>query len=357
MTDTTPKTIVSLDGRILFFELNHFIRDIVKGDCCFICGAYPQKKDFNDEHVIPDWLLKRFKLHDKKITLPNLTKIQYSKYKVPCCIDCNSELGRHFEKPIQQLFSMPYDEMVAEIKQNPEKMELVYRWLCLIYFKTHLKDTTLRAHLDKRHTNEVIGDTYTWEDFHHVHCLIRSHYTGAILEPEVYGSVYVNRIVEHEEDEEKFDYIDNPWTKGVMVQIGEFAIACMIDDSTAAASLYERALKKIQGPLTIYQFYEVFAHFNYLRLHLKQHTIYQSEINSNTGYRILAKRPDRPELLPEEDRIGTHGNFLHLYVKRSLPEMEDREKILKEIEEGKRTFLWNKNGEFNEYKKTNANKG
>ncbi|KYG73114.1 hypothetical protein [Roseivirga echinicomitans] len=349
MTDTTTKTIISIDGRILFFELNHFLRDIVKGDCCFICGASPKDKQFNDEHVIPDWLLKRFKLHDKKIILHNQTKIQYSKYKVPCCVDCNSELGKQFEKPIQQLFSKPYNEMAKEIKEQPEKIELVYRWLCLIYFKTHLKDTLLRASLDKRGLNQFIGDAYTWEDFHHVHCLIRSHYTGARLEPEVYGSVYVNRIVELE-GIEKFDYIDNPWTKGVMLRIGDFAIACMIDDSTASASLYHQALNKITGALTIYQFYEVFANFNFLKLHLKQHTIYQSEINRKVGYRIIANRPERIELLPAEERAGTHGDFLHLYVKRTLPNMDDREKILKEIEEGKRSFLWNENGEFNEYK-------
>lgn len=350
MTDNTPKTIISLDNRILFYELNHFIKDIVNGNCCFICGALPDSKEFNDEHIIPDWILRRFNLHSQKITLPNLSKFQYSKYKVPCCKECNSDLGKHFEEPISELLAKPYDEISEELSASMEKRDLLFRWLCLIYFKTHLKDKSLRENLDKRAEDKRIGDLHWWEDFHHIHCIVRSHHTQAQIHSDVYGSMYINKII-LDSEEEKFDYIDNPWTKGVLLQLGDFCVASILDDSSASISMYYDQISSIKGNLTSYQFYEVFSHLNYIRLHLNERPEFQSSINRTTGYNIIAKRPDNLELVPEENRIGTHGDFLKTYVERTLGEVENRDTILKEIEEGKRTFLWNENGDFNNMEK------
>lgn len=353
MTDNTPRTIISLDNRILFYELNHFIKDIVNGGCCFICGALPGSKEFNDEHIIPDWIIRKFNLHDKRITLPNLSKIQYSKYKVPCCKDCNSELGRHFEEPMSELLSKSYEEISIELNNSIEKRDLLFRWLCLVYFKTHLKDKSLRENLDRRTGDNKIGDIHWWEDFHHIHCIVRSHHTNAIIHPEVYGSIYVNKIIS-KEVEEKFDYIDNPWTKGVLLQLGDFCIASILDDSSAAISMYSNQILAIKGNLSIYQFYEVFSHFNFIRLHLKERPVFQSSINRKTGYNIIALRPEKLELIAKEDRIGTHGDFLKIYVERSLGSIEERETFLTEIEQGKLTFLWDEKGNFNNLeKKTN----
>jgi|TARA_R110002110_G_scaffold74563_4_gene197268 hypothetical protein len=346
MTDNTPKTIYSLDNRILFYKLEHFISDIVNGKCCFICGALPDSKEFNDEHIIPDWILRKFNLHSQKITLPNLSKIQYSKYKVPCCKECNSELGKHFEEPISELLSKSYDEIASELSASVEKRDLLFRWLCLIYFKTHLKDKSLRENLDKRVEDKKIGDIHWWEDFHHIHCIVRSHHTNAQLHPEVYGSIYVNQIIQETENVQ-FDYIDNPWSKGVLLQLGDFCVASILDDSAASISIYHDQISSIKGNLTAYQFYEVFSHLNFIRLHLKERPEFQSSINRKTGYNIIAKRPEKIELVDEKERTGTFGDFLRLYVERTLGKVENREEVLKEIEEGKRSFLWDEKGDFN----------
>ena len=48
---------------------NRFIREIGEGNCCFICGANPGSKAFNDDRVIPDWVLAKHGLHSNRITL------------------------------------------------------------------------------------------------------------------------------------------------------------------------------------------------------------------------------------------------------------------------------------------------
>lgn len=347
MTDSSSKTIISTDGRILFYDLNHFIKDVVNGKCCFICGAIPGSKEFNDEHIIPDWILRRYNLHDKRIVLPNSTSIKYSQYTVPCCKECNSNLGKHFEEPMSELFSKTYEEISKELFESEEKRDLVFRWLCLIYFKTHLKDKSLRGNQDRREKETTIGDVHWWEDFHHVHCVVRSHHTHAHLESEVYGSFYFNKVLKEVNDkEDKFDYIDNPITKGVLLRLGDFCITSILDDSFAAVSIYSNQLSSIDVGITIFQFYEIFAHLNYIRVHLKNRPIFKSSINSRTGYNILGIRPEKLELVEEENRIGTHGDFLRVYVERIFGTIPDRERILKEIEEGKRSFLWDEQGDF-----------
>src|SRR5437016_14120217 len=87
-------------GKIIFFSEERFVQDICLGDCCFICGAKRASVPFNDEHVLADWILRRYSLHDRSITLPNLTGFRYGGYVIPCCESCNSRMGNVFEKPI-----------------------------------------------------------------------------------------------------------------------------------------------------------------------------------------------------------------------------------------------------------------
>ncbi|MBK8368084.1 MAG: hypothetical protein IPL10_11880 [Bacteroidetes bacterium] len=344
MKQHKPKTVFSSDGRILFYDLNHFKSDIVNGGCCFICGAKQNTKEFNDEHIIPNWILKRFNLQEAKITLPNFTKIQYSKYKVPCCKECNSQLGEHFEIPISELLSKSYDEIAKELINSPDKRDLLFRWLCLIYFKTHLKDKSLKASKDLRKDEGNIGDAHEWGFFHHIHCIVRSHHTKAKLHEDVYGSMVINKIITIDQVDQ-FDYIDNPWTSCVLLQLGEFCVAAVLDDSCASASIYGEQLNKISQGISIYQFFEIFSHLNFISLHLKERPIFQSSI-TKTGYKIIAKIPDKMELTEISKRIGTHGDFLKLYAERSFPDLPDRDEILQKIEKAEWTFLWDSEGKF-----------
>ena len=350
MIDSTPKTIIGSDGRILFYHLEHFKRDIVQNGYCFICGARPDEKEFNDEHILPDWVLKKHKLYNHKITLPNGIKTSYAKYKVPCCSDCNSELGVLYEDPIRNLISQPYNDFAKELNSSQEKRDLLFKWLALIYFKTHLKDLSLRENLDLRKPDLRIGDRYFWEDFHHIHCLVRTHHTGAKIEPEVYGSILINQIVDNK-DEFSFDYIDNPWTKSVFLQLGEIGIASVLDDSTAAISMYQEQISLINQGISIFQFYEIFAHFNFIRLHLEERPLFQSKINGYSEYKISCVRPEKLQLVDENERIGNFGNFLKSYTERVLHDLADGQEILDKIENGEWSFLWDENGKFIEIKR------
>jgi hypothetical protein len=80
---TNDGLIVDQDGKIIFFNTRRFIDDICIGNCCFICGARPEEKPFNDEHVFPEWLLRRYNLFARTITLPNGKTTRYDRHTVP----------------------------------------------------------------------------------------------------------------------------------------------------------------------------------------------------------------------------------------------------------------------------------
>jgi hypothetical protein len=153
-------SIIGKDGKVLFFSLERFKKDIIEGDCCFICGCSRGSRKFNDEHVIPDWLLRQFDLHSHQIGLPNSFGLRYSKYKIPCCGSCNSLLGKTLETPISKLFKSGYASVLKHAKRRG--IWLFYLWLCLLYFKTHFKDRTLRFAIDRRKNEGAIADRYDW---------------------------------------------------------------------------------------------------------------------------------------------------------------------------------------------------
>jgi hypothetical protein len=102
-------SVVDQQGRVLYFSPERFERSICIGKSYFLCGATRAQAKFNDEHVVPARLLRRFELFDRSIRLPNGTGIRYDRYKIPCCIHCNSRLGRALETPARELPSADYN--------------------------------------------------------------------------------------------------------------------------------------------------------------------------------------------------------------------------------------------------------
>lgn len=168
MSKTNDGSYIDNDGKIIFFSIEKFVKDIVKGENCFICGASKKRKKFNDEHIISNWILKNNKLHSYKITLPNNNRVKYGSYKVPCCCECNIELGEHFEIPLSEAIKLGYDNFINFVNNNKENELKLFQWMSLLFFKAHYKDREYNLFLDKRKRSEKISSIYEWEEFHHI---------------------------------------------------------------------------------------------------------------------------------------------------------------------------------------------
>ncbi|MBJ2124335.1 MULTISPECIES: hypothetical protein [Flavobacterium] len=340
------KTVINTEEKTIFFSFEDFKAKIVEGNCCFICGAEASSKEFNDEHIIPNWVLHRFGLHKKRITLPNGTKFNYGQYKIPCCKDCNSKLGETFEVPISELLKKDFVDIRKELSDDREKAALLFNWLALIFFKTHLKDRTLEMNRDKRFNDGKIGDHHYWEDMHHIHCLIRSFYTGAEISPEVYGTMLIFPIADFEHDN-LFDYIDTPYGKVAMIRIGSFCMIIVIDDCRGSLNVWND-LRKLKGSLNSYQIREIIAHLNAININLKNRPAFKSLIRDNGEgkYTIFAQLPPLWELKEEQTVIEDRSFLLHHYISIKVELNDHNLKVLQEIKMGHYSFLFNERGEF-----------
>jgi hypothetical protein len=352
MLITEDGSAVRNDGSVIVFSIERFIRDIVEGDCCFVCGKNRNQVPFNDEHVIPDWILRRTGLYERQIALPNETLYRYREYKVPCCVPCNSLMGRTFELPISKLFEQGYDA-VAEHMKTKEGIAQLFIWLAFIYLKTHLKDLSLRMHRDRRMPDDLIADVYDWENLHHVHCVARSYLARVAIDPEVIGSVLL-LPAKVGLDGEQFDYGDNYPGRTLLLRIGDIALFAVLNDARAVlqfrtepeqAQLGYPLLTSITHALSPIQVRELMAELVYTNLRIQDRPIFKTVVDPITEQAtIIAETPVGYHL-----GVGNrefYGELLYSFCRNRIDMIAEpeRSEIRGRVKEGRFSFLWAEDG-------------
>jgi hypothetical protein len=342
---TRGETVVHHTGKVLFYGLEDFVNKICLGDVCFICGANRQEKAFNDEHVIPKWILRKYSLFDQTIMLPNQTFMKYHHYTVPCCSECNSMLGEKIEMPMSRLFSSDYNAISDYLIKNGPWLIMI--WLCLLFFKTHYKDLFLRLNRDRRTADQNIGDIYEWSDLHHVYTVARTPYTLSGFDSQSLSSLFVLPAYQEHKSMD-FDYCDLYDSQSVLVKIGNIAIVGVLNDGCAAYSLLKDSfLSKINDRLSSIQLREFLARASQIKMLLKNPPRFLTEIDTaKETLLISAEISEVVELNPDENNI--YGKQLYFLVKdmlRSFPK-ESQRTLADNVLSGKWSFLFNEAGEF-----------
>lgn len=345
--NTTTKNILTPKSKkIIHYSYDDFIASVVKGNVCFVCGASPNSKPFNDEHVMPNWVLKHFGTPVSFTVLPNQAKINYSQYKVPCCEECNSELGEKIEVPVSNFLRRPYSEIRLDLEKNPRLSFMLFHWMCLIFFKSHYKDSFLRRERDRRKPSGTIADTYCWHELYHVHSMMRQHYTRAQICDRVYGSLIVLEGLP-EVAKGDFDYLDNLNSQTVMIRVGRIIVFAVLNDSKICQSVYEEFISRISGPLSPVQTRELFARFRYLNQNLKERPRYYTAIDRKKGHRIKAHIPNHIQILPHEQQRVSLFQLMRFYLEDIMPvNLPNRQQLLEDIEAGRAQFIFDENFNF-----------
>ena len=344
MLDITPDgSILNSDGKIIFFSVDRFISDIANGDCCFICGQQPYAVPFNDEHVIPDWLLRRFGLHWRLLEIPNRSGLRYGQLTVPCCVTCNEEMGERFEHPMSALFAGGFDAISQELKDHGPWT--LFCWMALIFLKTHLKHKYLNYHLDRRKGDMKIAELHSWEELHHLHCVVRSFHSGVEMDKEVLGSLVVlpAKVRSHFE---KFDFIDLTGAQTMLLCIEDVAIIAVFNDSQSALTVAEEDFRrKIGGPLSPIQLREIAATLASINLQVGPRPRFYSEIDLlSESCRIRVERPEEVHI-PDWD-YELHGLIIHKLTEDLLAKLRDNDQISDLVKSGRYTFLTTPEGTF-----------
>lgn len=345
-TKTPDGSIIDDTGKVIFFSTRRFVEDICLGNCCFICGARPEDKPFNDEHVLPEWLLRRYSLFDRTITLPNGKAFRYDRLTTPCCVDCNSLMGERIEKPMSVLVAAGHTAFNDYVAGG--KLLNVYVWLGLIFLKTHLKDRAFRWHLDARKGAEKIADLHAWEDLHHIHCLVRCFYNGTYVEREAVGS-FLTVPMRDEPPGVRFDFADLSEAQTLMLRLDDFAVFAVFNDSGGAMNWFYQRYDRITGPLSALQARECMADLAFLNLHLEPRPAFRTETNlAAETSRIVAQRGDTPEMRTLD--YSVRGALLDMAIGYAIPnirvEGQTTEEIAAAIKTGNFTCLFDADGKF-----------
>lgn len=340
---TEDGSVVTRDGRIAFFSISRFKRDICGGNCCFICGAHPDQTEFNDEHVIPDWVLRELDMYSNQITLANGHTYRYDRYKVPCCRLCNSMLGERIEEPVSAIVKGGMSSVGEHLREHGPW--LLYIWLSLLFLKTHLRDRDFRWHLDARKGTFPISEAYDWEELHHIHCVARAFFSQPALDAKIMGSFFafpasLDGPFEH------FDYCDLYLHRAICFRFRDIAMVCVLNDSCACFSLEnDKLFSKIGGPLSPLQIREVMARLGYLNLLIKKRPSFYSEFGDGQ-YRISASHPETIDV--GEWNADDYGQVLAFACRSQLERCKnpDIDVIRENVRRGRYTFLFDENGNF-----------
>lgn len=338
---TPDGSVVRSDGSVVYFSIKRFTEDICRDGCCFICGAARNSVPFNDEHVIPRWLLRRHGLFDQEVILPNGTGLRYGQYVLPCCASCNSVLGRGVEERVGALVNAGYEAVCDHLLA--EGPGLLFRWLTLVFLKTHLKDRQLRFHRDRRLGEVAIGDLYEWEALHHVHCVARSLVTDSKLHPHVWGSFMCLRVRPGRSSSE-FDFGDCYAPKTILLQTGEIGLVAVLNDSCGAQSLFRQAGERLGTSLDPIQLRELAAHLAFGNMLLKDRPVFSSVFPDLRSHVILAEVPATAECREHEQR--EFGAILLQFLSGATDGWTNWDSIRPLVAEGRYSFLFNDKGEF-----------
>lgn len=287
---TDDNSIINEAGEFLFVSQGRFLETVVRGGACFIC-TLPIEYEAK-EHIIPKWLQRHVGIFQETITLPNLSRYRYDQYTVPCCSKCNAALGKVLEAPISQAICGGYESFSTFARSNSN---LLFAWLNLIVFKTHLKDLSLREVKDLRVESGVIAERYNWLDFHHAHAIARAPLYDIEISAEAIGTIMTFPIADFEKSG-NFDYRDHWPTDTVFLRIHEIGIVSVLNDSGKVA---EMAIPRVplDAPPNVIQAAEILTEFQAASAHLLNRPTFATFADTETGYCSIEA------IIPEEVEI------------------------------------------------------
>lgn len=344
---TEDGSFVYRDGRILHQRTECWLSRVRNHDICFSCGALRQDVVFNDEHVVPDWVLRRYDLHRQFITLPNGTQMRYGQYKVPCCVRCNSLYGQIVEMPMSRLVAGGHDALLEHIQNHGPG--LLIAWLSLLVFKLHYRDVTLRYNRDRRVDEGMIGDLHEWDKLHLVHTFATMPHTGTEVSPDAIGTLGIMRAVAGP-GLPSFDLMDVSHMRSIMIQLDDVLIFHNVNDAGALQAWFTDYTSRMHAPLTQVQARELGMKLAFGFASLRNPPLHRVHLHSKDAEALTldCQHEDQPDFEPFDRAV--FGKLLLPQLLNFVPiirvDGKSNDEVKAMIEAGDFTSLFRGDGTF-----------
>jgi hypothetical protein len=270
-----PDNSVTRAGRVVLLSRDDFYQMCLSWNRhCFLCGKEFERidgnKNFNKEHVVPDWVLRYFNITQETIHLPNMTTYEYSKYRIPCCEECNYGFLKKLEDNVSPIIKGGMKIVEQKLAEEPNWVINLYAWMAIIFFKMHYKDLSLKAEIKSPDQNNTIATRDRLAELYGLHIWFRSLMTGMITNQKAMGSFLLIGTKTGQKAEDNFDLSDNFPTRTMMLRLGDIGLIACFDDSTAVLSHQNHLIQDLKGNLSPKQLKELYARFVYSRLLVKE---------------------------------------------------------------------------------------
>ena len=300
------------DGRLLFLGMRSFTEKVLASRGCFVCGSTNSlSRPVNNEHVIPDWLIRHAGLSNEVLVLANGHEVKYGRYKLAICVKCNSDLAASYEDKISPKIKEGYESFKAFFESGG--YTLTYQWLCLLLIKLLLRDNQLRWEMDQRlGRTDTIGDRYEWHRHHHLLCVARSGPNQAILHPVSLGSIFLLKA----KDVKPFDIETVPHVNAIWLQVGDLLLVGLLDDAQFVLSQFSDLERPFPREVNRFQLTEFFARTFTLSEFLRPRPQLYTDLSSGRPI-IRANLPHgEVEFLPVDQHNKLVGERMHQMLSR-----------------------------------------
>jgi hypothetical protein len=244
---------------------------------CFLCGLRLDVGTRTDEHVFPQWLLRRFDLYNKQLNLLNSTSIPYRQLTIPCCRVCNNDHLSVIEQEVRSVI-----EGRKPLGSLDEKT--LYLWTSKILYGILYREVLLP--MDR--ANRTAGSIFPMEEmrrYRMIHVFLQAARLPVdfqCIRAAFPASVFAFKVQEPKTLEARFDFRDDVQSPALYLRLGSVGILAAFD---AGAQAYE------WGPL--------YRKYRRYRLHPLQ----LEELGAAMFYK--ASLFDRvPKLIVSGDRLG-----------------------------------------------------
>ena len=220
---------------------------------CFLCGD--SKSAVTKEHVFPKWLLKKFNLWDKKLTLLNKTKLPYRLLTVPCCSSCNNGQLSSLENQIKTNIESGYQAALLL------DTDIWFLWLTKLYYGILRKELYLKYDRSNPNSPSIIApsDLQALNSLHlFLQQVLDKHY---FVDHRPY-SLFLTNL--HVEPAHEFFCLDTFFPSSILLRLGGVGVFCIFEDMGNTQHEYGWYLKKVAGrKLHRIQFHELYAYAVY----------------------------------------------------------------------------------------------
>ncbi len=223
---------------------------------CFLCGVELTAGNISKEHVIPQWLQRKYNLWNQRIALLNKTFIEYRYLTIPCCRTCNNDNLKPVEDRIKEAVDKGIDAFKALNKMD------VFLWLSKILYGIIYKELFLKFDLKEEESVSITEPEFL--KIHETLFLFLHGYMGQIVYQDFFpASIFIFKTQSYDKNERDWDFVDNPIYLTIGLRMGNIGIIAVLQDAETHEFLNEQLKENFEIPFHWIQFRELFSKITY----------------------------------------------------------------------------------------------